>query len=96
MLRLNLALLLALMASALYLVHVQYESRQLFTELDRAVNESRRLASDQQRLQVEKRAQATVQRIETLARERLQMKQASPSITQYVKTEAAGKTRATQ
>ena len=91
MLRLNLALLLAVMASALYLVRVQYESRQLFTELDRAVNESRRLATDQQRLQVEKRAQATVQRIETLARERLEMRQATPSITQYVKSDAAGK-----
>ena len=85
MLRLNLALLLAVMASALYLVHVQYESRQLFTELDRAVNESRHLATDQQRLQVEKRAQATPQRIETLAREQLAMKPSSASITQYVR-----------
>ena len=85
MLRLNLALLLAVMASALYLVHVQYESRQLFTELDRAVNESRRLATDQQRLQVEKRAQATVQRIDSLASEKLQMRRATPAITQYVK-----------
>lgn len=85
MLRLNLALLLAVMASALYLVHVQYESRQLFTELDRAVNESRRLATDQQRLQVEKRAQATVQRIDALASEKLQMRRATPAITQYVK-----------
>ena len=85
MLRLNLALLLAVMASSLYLVHVQYESRQLFTELDRAVNESRRLATDQQRLQVEKRAQATVQRIDALASEKLQMRRATPAITQYVK-----------
>jgi cell division protein FtsL len=84
MLRLNLALLLAVMASAIYLVHVQYESRQLFTELDRAVSESRHLASEQQRLQVEKRAQATPQRIETLAREQLAMKQATAAITQYV------------
>ena len=72
------------MASAIYLVHVQYESRQLFTELDRAVSESRHLASEQQRLQVEKRAQATPQRIETLAREQLAMKQATAAITQYV------------
>ena len=84
MLRLNLALLLAVMASAIYLVHVQYESRQLFTELDRAVSESRHLATEQQRLQVEKRAQATPQRIETLAREQLAMKQATAANTQYV------------
>jgi hypothetical protein len=36
MTRLNLVLLLAVLASALYLVHVQYESRRLFTDLDRA------------------------------------------------------------
>lgn len=53
MLRINLLLLLAVMMSALFLVGTQYESRKLFTELDRAENESRRLATDQQRLQVE-------------------------------------------
>ena len=39
---------------------------------------------------VEKRAQATPQRIETVAREKLQMKQASQAITQYVHETAAG------
>ena len=89
MLRLNLLLLLAVMLSAIFLVHTQYESRKLFTELDRAESEARRLATDQQRLQVEKRAQATPQRIETMAREKLQMKSASPAITQYVQDGAA-------
>jgi len=89
MLRLNLLLLLAVMLSAIFLVHTQYESRKLFTELDRAESEARRLATDQQRLQVEKRAQATPQRIETMAREKLQMKPASPAITQYVQDGAA-------
>ena len=84
MTRLNVVLLLAVLASAIYLVHTQYESRRLFTELDRAVAEARRLETEHQRLQVEKRAQATPQRIETLARERLQMKSATPAITQYV------------
>lgn len=88
MLRLNLVLLLAVMASAVFLVHTQYESRRLFTELDRAVSESRRLATEQQRLQVEKRAQATPQRIEVFARERLQMKPATPAIAQYVNDNA--------
>ena len=88
MLRLNLVLLLAVMASAVFLVHTQYESRRLFTELDRAVAESRRLATEQQRLQVEKRAQATPQRIEVFARERLQMKPATPAIAQYVNDNA--------
>ena len=53
MLRINLLLLLAVMTSAIFLVHTQYESRRLFTELDRAEAEARRLATDQLRLQVE-------------------------------------------
>jgi cell division protein FtsL len=84
MIRLNLALLLAVIASALYLVHTQYASRQLYTELDRATAEARRLETEQQRLQVEKRAQATPLRVEQLARARLQMRTATPAITQYV------------
>ena len=54
MTRLNLVLLLAVLASALYLVNVQYDSRRL------------------------------PQRVEKLAREKLQMRPATPAITHYV------------
>ena len=84
MTRLNVVLLLAVLASAIYLVHTQYESRRLFTELDRAVAEARRLETEHQRLQVEKRAQATPLRVETLARNKLHMRTVTPAITQYV------------
>lgn len=84
MMRLNLVLLLAVMASALYLVGVQYDSRRLTTELDRAHTEAHRIATEYGRLQVEKRAQATPARVERLARDKLQMRQASPGITTYV------------
>lgn len=84
MTRISAMLLVAVMASALYLVHTQYESRRLFTALDRAVAEARRLETEHQRLQVEKRAQATPLRVERLARDRLQMRPATPAITQYV------------
>ena len=84
MTRLNLVLLVAVMVSALYLVHTQYQSRRLFTELDRANSEARKLETENERLQVEKRAQATPLRVEKLAREQLQMRTASPAITQYV------------
>ncbi|RYF53814.1 MAG: cell division protein FtsL, partial [Comamonadaceae bacterium] len=67
-----------------YLVHTQYESRRLFTELDRAVAEARRLETEHQRLQVEKRAQATPLRVEKIARAQLNMRTATPAITQYV------------
>jgi len=83
MIRLNLVLLLAVVASALYLVHTQYESRQLFVELDRAAAEARKLVIDNERLQVEKRAQATPLRVEKLARDQLQMHTTTPAITQY-------------
>jgi cell division protein FtsL len=84
MIRLNLMLLLAVLASAIYLVSVQYESRSVFTELDKARSEARRLEAEYERLQVEKRGQATPARVEKLAREKLQMRQASPAITNYV------------
>ena len=82
--RLNLALLLAVLASAMYLVNVQYESRRLFSALDRAAAQARQLETEQDRLQVEKRAQATPLRVEKLARERLQMRSATPAVTHYV------------
>jgi cell division protein FtsL len=82
--RLSVVLLLAVMASALYLVHTQYESRRLYVELEKALSQSRKIEADNERLQVEKRAQATPLRVEKLARDRLQMRTATPAITQYV------------
>ncbi len=84
MTRLNVVLLLALIASALHLVGTQYESRRLFAELDRARSEAGRLATEHERLQVEQREQATPARIERLAREQLQMRSAPAAIPQYV------------
>ena len=82
--RINLVLLLAVVFSAMYLVNVQYESRRLFTELDKAQSEARRLGSELERLKVDKRAQAASARVEKLAREKLQMRVVSPAITTYV------------
>lgn len=84
MTRFSIALLLLVIASALFLVHTQYESRLLYTELDRALAEARRLETEHQRLQVEKRAQATPLRVEQLARNKLHMRTVTPAITQYV------------
>ena len=84
MTRVSVALLLASLASAMYLVAVQYESRRVFTELDKARSENRHLKIEFDRLQVEKRSQATPARVERLAREKLQMRQVSPGITNYL------------
>jgi cell division protein FtsL len=85
MVRLNLLLLISVLASAIYLVHTQYLSRQLFTEFHRVELETRRLELDRDRLQVEKRAQATPLRVERLAKEQLKMRTTTPAITQYVR-----------
>lgn len=84
MARLNLVLLLAVLASALYLVRTQYESRRLYVELEKATAEARKIEMDNERLQVEKRAQATPLKVEKLAKDRLQMRTVTPAITQYV------------
>ncbi len=84
MTRLSVLLLLALVASALTLVHSQYESRRLFMALEAARKEAKRLEVDHDRLQIERRSQATPLRVEQLARQQLQMRPASPAITQYV------------
>ena len=45
---------------------------------------------EHERLQVEKRAQATPARVEKLAREQLHMRPATPAITQYVTNQGVG------
>lgn len=84
MTRLNVVLLLALIASSLYLVKVSYESRRLFTALDRAQADALRLEREHERLQLDVRAQATPLRVEKVAREKLAMRNASPAVTEYV------------
>ena len=82
--RLNLVLLVGVLLSALYLVNVQYESRRLYSELDRAQQQAHQLQAENERLQVEKRAQATSARVEGLAKSKLQMRAATPAVTTYV------------
>ncbi len=87
-LRLNILLLLALLASALYLVNTQYASRSLFTALDRAEHQGRLLESELHRLQVEKRAHSASARVQRQAQ--LQGMQAvTPAITFYVRDNRA-------
>ena len=84
MTRLNVVLLIGVLASALFLVRTQYESRRLFAEIDKLGSDARKLELEHERLEVEKRAQATPLRVEKLAKEQLHMRSASPAITQYV------------
>ena len=89
MTRFNVLLLLALMASGLYLVRVTYESRRLYNELDRARNEEKMLEAESKRLDAEREAQATHLRVEKVARDKLKMRTATPAVTMYVTDAAA-------
>lgn len=82
--RLNLLLALSVVASAMVLVHVQYESRRLYVEIERASAQARRLEVAHESLQAEKRGQATPLRVEKIAKDTLQMRTATPGITHYV------------
>jgi len=81
--RLNIVLLLVLIASSLYLVHVSYDSRRLYTALDIAQNEARKLEIENERLKSEKQSQATPLRVERVARDKLAMRAATPAVTEY-------------
>ena len=90
MMRINLILLSAVLASAFYLVRLQYQSRTLFTALDKEQVAARKLETERKALDVQKRAQAAALRVDSVARTQLGMREASPSITQYV-TDKNGK-----
>jgi cell division protein FtsL len=72
------------LASAFYLVHLQYESRRLYVSLERAKAASEQLSAEHEQLMVQKRSQATPARVQQLAVRQLQMRPADPGITEYV------------
>lgn len=87
--RINLFLLGAVMLSAFFLVHTQYESRRLYTQLDRAHTQASRLDLEHEQLVVQKRAEATSSRIQHIAVSQLGMRPANPAITYYVTAEVS-------
>jgi cell division protein FtsL len=84
MTRLNLLLLLAVLASSLVLVQTAHEARRLFNALDRARQQEVQLDTEFKRLDAERQAQATHLRVEAVARDKLKMRTASPAVTLYV------------
>ena len=89
MTKLNILLAIALLGSCLLLVKTAYESRQLFAALDQARLERQQLDAEYKRLDSEAQAQATHLRVERTARERLQMRSATPAVTFYAFDPAA-------
>ena len=68
-----LALAAAVVASGVWIVTAEQRSRQLFIEGEALNRELDRLQTDWGRLQIEQSTWATHSRIETLARQRLQL-----------------------
>ncbi|MFO1269879.1 MAG: cell division protein FtsL [Rubrivivax sp.] len=82
--RVNVLLLLVLLASSLALVRTSYEARRLFAEVDRAKGVQQRLDAEYRRLDAERQTQATHLRVERVAREKLGMRTATPALTVHV------------
>ena len=87
--KVNVLLILALLASCLLLVNTAYESRRLFAALDAARAEQKQLDAEYKRLDAEAQAQGTHLRVERMAREKLAMRTATPAVTAYVVDGAA-------
>lgn len=84
MTKLNLLLLVAVVASGLMMIRSAYESRQLFAAIHKAENEAQQLAGETKRLEAERQVQSTNLRVERTAREKLAMRTATPAVTMYV------------
>jgi cell division protein FtsL len=82
--RVNVLLVLALLASSLWLVRTSYEARRLFAELDRARGTQQRLDAEYRRLDAERQTQATHLRVERMARDKLGMRPAVAGMTAVV------------
>jgi len=87
--KVNVILLVLLLGSSLWLVQSTYESRRVFSALDKARKEEQQLAAEYKRLDAERQAQATHRLVEKVAREKLHMRSATPDVMAYVVDPAA-------
>lgn len=88
MLRLNVLMVAVLLVSCVWLIRSSHESRTLVYELEKSQSAARELQIDFERLELDKRAQATPLRVEKLAREKLRMFGNNPGVTHYVSASA--------
>jgi cell division protein FtsL len=84
MTRINLVLLLALIACALSLVTSRHQARRVFVELDRAQAEARGYETEYGQLQLEQSTWGMPARVEKIAREQLRMQLPSAARTEIV------------
>lgn len=82
--RINFVLTVALVACALSVVNAQYKARRLFIELERAQAAARQLDIEWAQLQLDQSTLGKSARIETSARNDLNMVSVTPARTQYL------------
>ena len=80
--KLNVLLLVVLLGSCMLLVKTSHEARKLFSDVDRAERENKQLEAEYRRLDAERQTQATHQKVERVARQRLRM--TAPPLTVYI------------
>ena len=96
MARINVLLLLALVASCLVLVKAAYDMRRLNYEIHRAEVELERLEGERKRVEAERQLQATTVRVDRTARDKLGMFTVTPAVTMYETTVAGAAAVAAQ
>ena len=82
--RLNVLLLIALLACALILVKTQYQARHLFIELERSQTEARQLEVEWSQLQLDQSSLGKHERIQANAIKDLNMVPVTTDRTQYI------------
>ncbi len=85
---LNLTLVVAVVASAFFLVGTQYEARRTFMELEKSTQQARALDTEREVLEVEKREAASNTKVEQLARTKLGMHTSPAGSIRYVRVPA--------
>lgn len=84
MTRLNVLLVVILIACALSLVSARYQARHLLGELDSAQGNARKLETDWNQLQLDQASLSKHALIEAAARRELGMQAVTPARTQYL------------
>jgi cell division protein FtsL len=88
MVRLNLMLLMLIVASSLALITSQHQARKLYNELQVEQAAAKRFEEELARLQVEQSSWSTPSRIEKVARDRLGMRAPDTSRTRVLAAES--------
>ena len=84
MIRVNVALVVGILSTAVVLINTQYDSRRLYTAVDQEGLRARQLVIEYESLRVQRRAEVAPARVQTVAVTRLKMRAPDPSITEYV------------